>query len=105
MDDEIVRINERRLLTYIRRNLKKSFDLDKPGWDPEEAYRIISRTVEERFSSGYGVNVKLPTKEQLVALRLMGHDLKSSLHLTIEFTPPTPAEFVRMRIVLGDKTQ
>ena len=104
MSDKIDRINARRLLTYIRSKLQKSFDLMKPGWDPEEAHRIISQAIEENFPEDYGFKVNTPTLEKLVALRLMGQDLKSTLHLDVEFTPSSPAEFVHVNLVIPDKT-
>lgn len=102
--DEVDSVNVRRLLNSVRRNLWKNLDLLKPGWDPDGAYQIVSRTIEKNLPPDSGSKVKKPTREQLIALRLMGKDLRRTLHLEVGFTPPVGADRVDLRFSVGNNT-
>ena len=106
--DEIDRINVQRWLTYIRKSLRKSLckslEDPRPGWDPDEAYQIISRTIEKNLPPDSGIKVKKLTREQLIALRLMGKDLRRTLHLEVGFTPPVGADKIDLRFSVGNNT-
>jgi hypothetical protein len=95
-----------KLLAHIRREIWKSLEYDpnKPGWDPDEAYETISRIVGESVPPGAGIEVIPPSREKLVALRLMGKDIRNTLHLDIEFKPIVATELITFTLVLDNKT-
>jgi len=105
MDEGQVRTQTEQLLTHVKRSLQKSLDWEHPGWDPDRAYEAIQKVMEEKFPKDRGFQVKLPTREKLVALRLMGEDIKNTLHIDIEYNPPTMREWIAVNFVIGDKIQ
>lgn len=107
--NDLEKMSTKRLLDYIQRCLRKTLEnhgvSSEEGWDPEEVHQMISRKVREIIPEDGNVIVKTPSLEQLVALRLMGKDIKSTLHLSVEFSPPKPLDVFHTRIVVGNKTE
>jgi len=101
------RIGAKRLLDYVQKRILKSLreGEEDNGWDPDEVLENLSRTIEETLPADSPFRIKIPTREQLVALRLMGKDIKNSLPLALEFTPPSTSDFIDVQFRLGDKIE
>lgn len=97
------KINTKRVLDYIRKNLQNS--LEGREVDPDRAKEIISRTIRENLPKDSPIRIKEPTTEQLVALRLMGEDIRNTLHFSVEIVPKYPLDFVQAKVVVGNKTE
>jgi hypothetical protein len=104
MDDQD-RINASRLMDYIKKRVLENFGKSSDGWDPDEAYEILSRTVKETIPEDSPVTIKTPTREKFIALRLMGEDIKNCLRFEVEFKPPVVREFIDIKFRIGDKTE
>lgn len=101
MGIEIKSLTVQDLEDLLRESLSKDL-FDDPGWSREDARRAIHETLEMCVEELHDVEVTEATLEQLVALRLMGKDIKTTLHITVEIQPVQPLEEVHVNFVIGN---
>lgn len=106
MDKVEPAILNKRLVDYITALLRKEVRKWALGEDedPKTLHKKFSDVLEKNLSGDGSARVKFPTREQLVALRLMGYDIKNTLHFDIELRPPLLVEHLIFNFVVGHKT-
>ena len=88
----------------IRSRISKELS-DKLLFEPKEKQEdIISGILEEIVPEGVSFSVSKPTDAQFVALRLMGKDIKDTLHINLDISLPVPSDNLSFKIVVPNNT-